>query len=107
MGWLGRLAPYLLPTLLTLAYLVLQLVVERRNYLLAQGGYGLGTQLLLNPLRSLALIVAPLPGTEHADNAWLVPVGAVLLVLLGCWPGSGVPRRRACIWCLQSSRRSG
>lgn len=95
-GWLGRLAPYLLPTLLTLAYLALQLVVERRNYLLAQGGYGLGTQLLLNPLRSLALIVAPLPGTEHADNAWLVPVGAlVLLLLLGllAWQRRAAPPR--------------
>jgi hypothetical protein len=72
---------YILPTLLTLAYIALQLVIERRNYLLEQGGYGLGTQLLLNPLRSLALLVAPLPGTEHADAAWLAPLGA--LVALG------------------------
>jgi hypothetical protein len=76
--------PYILPTLVTLAYIALQIVIERRNYLLAQGGYGLGAQVVLNPLRSLALIVAPLRGTEHADNAWLVPVGAlVALGLLG------------------------
>jgi len=76
-----RLAPYLLPGLVTLGYIALQVVVERRNYLLEQGGYGLGWQIVLNPLRSLALIVAPLAGTEHADAGWLVPVGA--LVALG------------------------
>jgi hypothetical protein len=83
---LERYTPYLLPTLLTLGYVALQIGIERRNYLLAQGGYGFGPQLLLNPLRSLALIVAPLPSTEHADAAWLVPLGAlVALVLLIFW----------------------
>jgi hypothetical protein len=76
--------PYILPTLLTLAYVGLQVAIERRNYLLAQGGYGIGPQLVLNPLRSLALLVAPLAGSEHADAAWLAPVGALLaLMLLG------------------------
>ena len=78
----GRFA---LPTLVTLAYVALQVSVERRNYLLAQGGYGLGPQLILNPLRSLALIVAPLPGTEHANNAWLVPFGALVALGLSWW----------------------
>jgi hypothetical protein len=68
---------YALPTLLTLAYLALQISVEQRNYLL-RGGYGLGPQLLANPLRSLALLVAPLPGTEHADALWLLPLGALI-----------------------------
>jgi hypothetical protein len=77
-----RLAPYLLPALVTLAYVALQVAIERRNYLLEQGGYGLGAQLALNPLRSLALILAPLPGTEHADAGWLVPVGAAVAVVL-------------------------
>ena len=64
--------------------MLLQVGIERRNYLLANGGYGLGPQLALNPLRSLGLLAAPLPGTEHADAAWLVPLGAVVaLVLLG------------------------
>jgi hypothetical protein len=74
--------PYLLPTLMTVAYVGLQVIVERRNYLLAQGGYGLGAQVVLNPLRSLALIVAPLPGTEHANAGWLVPVGAIVAIAL-------------------------
>jgi len=74
--------PYILPALLMLAYVALQVAIERRNYLLEQGGYGFGPQLLLNPLRSLALIVAPLPATEHADAAWLVPVGALLALVL-------------------------
>jgi hypothetical protein len=75
---------FVLPTLATLGYVALQIMIERRNYLLAQGGYGLGAQVVLNPLRSLALIVAPFPGTEHANAAWLVPLGAlVALVLLG------------------------
>ncbi|HEU5099782.1 MAG TPA: hypothetical protein VFU22_12215 [Roseiflexaceae bacterium] len=83
---LQRFRPYLPPLLLTLAYVGLQIGIERRNYLLEQGGYGLGPQLLLNPLRSLALIVAPLPGTEHADAVWLVLVGALIaIVLLICW----------------------
>lgn len=80
-----RLAPYLLPTLITLAYVALQISVERRNYLLRQGGYGLGPQLVLNPLRSLALVVAPLPGSEHADAAWLVPMGAIVALILLAW----------------------
>jgi hypothetical protein len=89
----SRIAPYLLPTLITLGYVGLQVAIERRNYLLAQGGYGLGPQLVLNPLRSLALLVAPLAGSEHADAAWLVPVGAlVALGLLGLWiHPAGVP----------------
>jgi hypothetical protein len=73
--------PLIFPTLLTIAYLALQLAVAPRNYLLDQGGYGIGPQVILNPLRSLALIVAPLPGTENADAVWLAPVG--LVVLLG------------------------
>jgi hypothetical protein len=77
-----RFTPYVLPMLITLAYIALQASIERRNYLLAQGGYGLGPQLVLNPLRSLALIVAPLSGTEHADAAWLVPVGIAVAIVL-------------------------
>ena len=73
---------FVLPTLLTLGYIALQIMIERRNYLLQQGGYGLGMQVVLNPLRSLALLVAPLPGTEHADAAWLVSVGAVIAIVL-------------------------
>jgi len=77
-----RLAPYLLPSLITLGYIALQVIVERRNYLLQQGGYGVGWQIVLNPLRSLALVVAPLAGTEHADAEWLVPVGALVALAL-------------------------
>ena len=86
-----RFARYAFPVLLTLAYSAVQVAVERRNYVWQSGGYGIGPQLVLNPLRSLALIVAPLPGTEHADASWLVPLGAIvglaLLVLLvrGPW----------------------
>ncbi|HJZ50187.1 MAG TPA: hypothetical protein VKE41_23615 [Roseiflexaceae bacterium] len=77
-----RFAPYLLPALMTIAYVALQIGIERRNYLLEQGGYGFGPQLVLNPLRSLALIVAPLPATEHADADWLAPLGAVVAIAL-------------------------
>jgi hypothetical protein len=77
-----RITPYILPTLMTLVYVVLQVAIERRNYLLAQGGYGIGPQLVLNPLRSLALIVAPLAGSEHADAAWLAPVGTIIAIVL-------------------------
>jgi hypothetical protein len=77
-----RYARYLLPALVMAAYVALQVAVERRNYLLRLGGYGPGPQLVLYPLRSLALIVAPLPGTEHADAAWLVTVGAAAAIAL-------------------------
>jgi hypothetical protein len=77
-----RLALYHLPGLLTLGYIALQVMVERRNYLLQQGGYGVGWQIVLNPLRSLGLVVAPLAGTEHADAAWLMPVGALVALVL-------------------------
>jgi hypothetical protein len=79
---LSPIAPYLLPGLLTVGYIALQVIVEQRNYLLQQGGYGVGWQIVLNPLRSLALIVAPLAGTEHADAAWLVPAGALVTLAL-------------------------
>ncbi len=78
----ARFLPYLLPTLLTIAYLWLQRLIEARNYLLQNGGYGIGVHMLLNPLRSLALVFVPLPGTEHADAPMLVGVGAVVAVLL-------------------------
>jgi hypothetical protein len=80
---LRRMGAYLPPLLVTLAYLALQLVVEQRNYIVEQGGYGLGPQLVLNPLRALALLLGPLPNTEHASASWLVLAGAfVALVLL-------------------------
>ena len=78
----SRISAYILPTLLTIVYLAVQLRVERANYLVDQGGYGLGPQLVLNPLRSLALLVAPLPGSENATAAWLVPFGAAVAALL-------------------------
>ena len=92
---LARIASYALPGLLAIAYAALQVEVERRNYLLQGGGYGIGAQLVLNPLRSLALLVAPLPGSEHADAAWLVPLGgAVALGLLALFVrGPGGARR--------------
>jgi hypothetical protein len=75
-----------LPLLLTFGYLALALGVERRNYLVETGGYGVGPQLVRNPLIGLGLIVAPLPGTQHADAAWLpwagTAVGLGLLALL-------------------------
>ena len=74
--------PLLLAALLTIAYLTIQLRVERANYIVGQGGYGIGPQLLLNPLRSLGLLVAPLPGSEHADAPWLIGVGAAVALLL-------------------------
>ena len=40
---------YVLPTLLTIAYLAVQLRVERANYVIDQGGYGFGLQIVLNP----------------------------------------------------------
>ncbi|GAB4206005.1 MAG: hypothetical protein OHK0022_32610 [Roseiflexaceae bacterium] len=90
-----RALPLALPGLLTLGYLLLQVQIAERNYLLGSGGYGLGWQLVQNPLRSLALIVAPLPGTEHANAAWLPPVGAVVAVLLGLVLLAGLFARRS------------
>ncbi|MDZ4717983.1 MAG: hypothetical protein SH847_05890 [Roseiflexaceae bacterium] len=75
---------YLLPLAITLAFVALQYIVGQENRVLREGLYGIGPQLITNPLRSLALIVAPLPGTEHADSFWLVPVGTIVaLVVLG------------------------
>jgi hypothetical protein len=78
----------LLPALITLGYLVLQVYVAQSNTVLREGLYGIGTHLLANPLRSLALIAAPLGGTEHADAAWLVAAGAcagLALLALAAW----------------------
>lgn len=71
-----------LPFLISLAYLVMQALILGQNTVVRGAAYGIGLQLLENPLRSLALVVVPLPGTEHADAGWLVPVGGVLLLVL-------------------------
>ncbi len=70
------LIPLILPVLLTVAYLFLALDVASRNYLVRESGYGFGAQVALNPLRSLGLIVAPLPGVEYGREAWLPLAGA-------------------------------
>jgi hypothetical protein len=68
--------PLLLPLLVTAVYLTAALDVASRNYLLRESGYGFGAQLVLNPLRSLGLIAAPLPGAEYGREAWLPMAGA-------------------------------
>ena len=70
------LVPLALPLLVTTAYLFAALDVASRNALVRGSGYGFGAQVLLNPLRSLGLIVAPLPGVEYGREAWLPLAGA-------------------------------
>lgn len=79
--WLAHLAPFALPALLTAGYLWLQAGIESRNYLLQNDVYGVGPQLVLNPLLTLALAVAPLRGSEHADAPRLIWRGAALALL--------------------------
>ncbi len=76
------LMPLGLPLMLTAVYLAAALDVASRNYLVRESGYGLGMQILLNPLRSLGLIAAPLPGVEYGREAWLPLAGAG--VVLAC-----------------------
>lgn len=68
----------LLPLAVSAAYLALQADLIARNTVVQSAGYGAGPQLLLNPLRTLGLIAAPLPGTQHGDNEWLPLVGALV-----------------------------
>ncbi|MCS6841446.1 MAG: hypothetical protein RMJ54_17670 [Roseiflexaceae bacterium] len=70
------LMPLVLPVLVTAAYLAFALDVASRNTLVRESGYGFGAQVALNPLRSLGLIAAPLPGVEYGREAWLPLVGA-------------------------------
>lgn len=79
---LRRWAPFVLPLAVTAAYLALQQDILARNEVIRGAGYGLGPQLLLNPLRTLGLVAAPLPGTEHGDAPWLPWAGAALV---GLW----------------------
>lgn len=72
------LLPLVLPLLATIVYLFAALDVASRNYLVRESGYSFGAQLLLNPLRSLGLIVAPLPGVEYGREAWLPLAGACM-----------------------------
>lgn len=76
------LMPLGLPLLVTAVYLAAALDVASRNDLVREGGYGFGVQILLNPLRSLGLIAAPLPGVEYGREAWLPLAGAG--VILAC-----------------------
>lgn len=100
-----RFLPLAAPLLLTLAYLALQLSVERRDDVVAGGAYGLGPQLLLNPLRSLGLIVAPLPGTESASAAWLPWVGVAVALGMVVWPLARVGRSPSRLHASRSARR--
>lgn len=82
--------PLVLPLLVTGAYLVVALDVAARSDLVRTRGYGLGIQVVLNPLRSLGLIAAPLPGVEYGREAWLPLAGAFVAltcvgVLFVCW----------------------
>ncbi|HMP42405.1 MAG TPA: hypothetical protein PKA05_18650, partial [Roseiflexaceae bacterium] len=73
--------------LLTLGYLLIQAQVVMRNYLVQDDEYGLGAQILLNPLRSLGLVAAPLPGSGDGAAWWLIPVGVIVafIVSLATW----------------------
>jgi hypothetical protein len=91
---------YMLPLLLLAGYAVLQIAAQRHNYLLETGGYSLGWHVVLNPLRSLGLIAAPLPGTEYADATWLPWAGAALLATLigvGWVMSRKLPFRMRCV----------
>ncbi len=88
-----------LPALITVAYLAAALSVASRNYLVRSDGYGIGAQLVLNPLRSLGLLVAPLPGVENGEAPWLPVPGAFLAIawlvalMVGLWRGRPVARQ--------------
>ncbi|MEN9937967.1 MAG: hypothetical protein RLZZ387_4546 [Chloroflexota bacterium] len=79
-----RLGLFAVPIALTAAYLALQADILARNEIIRGAGYGLGPQLLLNPLRTLGLVAAPLPGTQYGDAPWLPWAGALLV---GVWIG--------------------
>lgn len=70
------LVPLVLPFLVTVVHVAAALDVASRNYLVRESGYGIGVQIVLNPLRSLGLIAAPLPGVEYGREAWLPVAGA-------------------------------
>jgi hypothetical protein len=70
------------PALLTLGYLALQAELLARNIVVQGAGYGLGPQLLLNPLRTLGLVAAPLPGTQYGDAPWLPLAGAAVALAI-------------------------
>lgn len=68
------------PALMTVVYLAAAVSVASRNYLVRSDGYGIGAQLFLNPLRSLGLLAAPLPGVENGEAPWLPILGAFLAI---------------------------
>ena len=77
-----RYAPFGLPAGVTAAYLALQAGILARNEIVRGSGYGVGPQLILNPLRALGLVAAPLPGTQYGDAPWLPWAGAALAALV-------------------------
>jgi hypothetical protein len=81
--WRRRLTALALPVAVTGAYLALQAQILARNEIVRSDGYGLGPQLLLNPLRTLGLVAAPLPGTQYGDAWWLPWVGGAVVLVLG------------------------
>ncbi len=75
------------PLAATAVYLLISWPVIARNGLAQAGSYGAGPQVVLNPLRSLGLLAAPLTGSERGDAWWLIPcgMGGAAALLAICW----------------------
>ena len=72
---IGKMIRMLAPLAIMLtAYLVVEYIINSRNYLVTEGAYGVGAHILSNALGAFATLAV----TRH-DTGWLIVVGALAL----------------------------
>jgi hypothetical protein len=78
--WTSRLGPYVPYGILVAAYLAIDLQINSRNYVVAEGHYGIGGHVFTN---ALDYIVTLYVGRRDVANYLIVPIGLAVLLLRG------------------------
>jgi hypothetical protein len=78
--WPSRLWPYVPYGILVAAYLAIDLQINRRNYVVAEGHYGIGAHLVTN---ALDYIVTLYVGRRDVANYLLIAAGLTMFLLRG------------------------
>jgi hypothetical protein len=78
--WTSRLWPFVPYGLLLAAYLVIDLQINRRNYVIAEGHYGIGPHVVA---KALDYIVTLYVGRREVANYLLIVAGLTVLLLRG------------------------
>ncbi len=78
--WTSRLGPYVPYSILVAAYLAIDLQINSRNYIVAEGHYGMGGHVVTN---ALDYIVTLYVGRRNVANYLMIATGLTVLLLRG------------------------